>query len=145
MCPTWLGQWTFLCSFTSFFHFLSTSWLNAGRPGRAYFNWKWQQNEKIKSLGVSIKPIFVISNILHAFLSSGTRSDWNFLLGQSFGSSLLAISARWKLATCAEARCTLPLGVRSGLASLWAFRASSSSGFWGVWKEWVEVLIKMQH
>lgn len=102
---------------------------------------KW----KIKSLGVSIKPIFVISNILHAFLSSGTRSDWNFLLGQSFGSSLLAISARWKLATCAEARCTLPLGVRSGLASLWAFRASSSSGFWGVWKERVEVLIKMQH
>lgn len=39
LVPTWLGHWTFLCSFTSFFHFLSTSWLKAGRPGRAYFSW----------------------------------------------------------------------------------------------------------
>lgn len=68
-----------------------------------------------------------------AFLSSGTRSDWNFLLGQSLGSSLLAISARWKFATWADARCTLPLAVLSGLASFWAFRASSSSVFMGIW------------
>lgn len=69
-----------------------------------------------------------------AFLSSGTRSDWNFLLGQSLGRSLLAISASWKLATWAEARCTLPLAVRSGSASCWAFRASASSLFSGVWE-----------
>lgn len=36
--PTWLGHCTFFCSFTSFFHFLSTSWLKAGRPGRVYFS-----------------------------------------------------------------------------------------------------------
>lgn len=40
MIPTWLGHWTLLCSFTSFFHFLRTSWLKAGRPGRAYFSWE---------------------------------------------------------------------------------------------------------
>lgn len=46
--PTWLGHWTFLCSFTSFFHFLSTSWLKAGRPGLAYFNWK-QQHQRMRT------------------------------------------------------------------------------------------------
>lgn len=46
MFPTWLGHWTFLCSFTSFFHFLSTSWLKAGRPGRAYFNWEGQHEQE---------------------------------------------------------------------------------------------------
>lgn len=131
--PTWFGHWTFLCSFTSFFHFLSTSWLKAGRPGLAYFSWGGQ-NEQVKS-----HDILQDQNLGHteaplAFLSSGTRSDWNFLLGQSLGSSLLAISARWKLATCADARCTRPLAVLSGLASFWASRTSSSSFFWGVWE-----------
>lgn len=47
-------------------------------------------------------------------LLSGTRSSlMRRLVPQSLASSSSAISCRWKTATCAERRRTLPLGVRS--------------------------------
>lgn len=65
--PTWLGHWTFLCSFTSFFHFLSTSWLKAGRPGRAYFNWEGQheQQEVSERVNSSLYLHYVLPNQFH--------------------------------------------------------------------------------